>query len=85
MGLWPTKGKDKLYKQWAEHSGLPPEAIPQREEAKEAPVRAGKDEQHFRVPAGGGGERRLLILYILLGAAIMILCVGVIILLMQVG
>lgn len=79
MGFWPTRSKDKLYKQWSEHSGLPPEAIPKKEAApkkevaKETPVREG------------GGGQRLYILYILLGVAILMLCAGVIILFMQVG
>ncbi len=79
MGFWPTRSKDKLYKQWSEYSGLPLEAIPKkeaapkREVAKETPVREG------------GGGQRLFILYILLGVAILMLCAGVIILLMQVS
>ena len=79
MGFWSGRSKDKLYKQWSEHSGLPPEAIPKKEAvpkkevAKETPVREG------------GGGQRLYILYILLGVAILMLCAGVIILFMQVS
>ena len=78
MGFWPRR-KDKLYKQWSEHSGLPVEAIPKkevapkREEVEERPVRAGR------------GEQRLPILYILLGVAILLVIVGVVILFMQVS
>jgi len=78
MGFWSGRSKDKLYKQWSEYSGLPPEAVPKKEAApkkevaKETPVREG------------GGGQRLYILYILLGVAILMLCAGVIILLMKV-
>lgn len=72
MGFWPAKSRDKLYKQWSEHSGLPLEAIPKKEVVKETPARVE------------GSERRLRILYILVGVVILLLCVGVIILLVQV-
>lgn len=72
MGFWPARSKDKLYKQWSEHNGLPFEAIPKKEEVKEPQVRVGDS------------ERRRRILYILLGVVILLLCVGVIILLVQV-
>jgi len=91
MGFWPGKSKDKLYRQWSEHSGLPAEAIPKKEVAKETPVRVGRDERRFREeevvkekPARvGGSEQRLRLLYILLIVAIVVLCVGVVILAMQ--
>ena len=79
MGFWPRSKQDKLYKQWAEHSGLPVEAVPKKEPiskkevTKETPVRVG------------GVERRRYILYILLGLAILLLCAGIIILFMQVS
>ncbi len=31
MRFWKRLREEKLYKQWAKHSGLPPETIPQRE------------------------------------------------------
>ena len=31
MRFWKRRREEKLYKQWSEHSGLPPEAIPRRE------------------------------------------------------
>ena len=31
MRFWKRRREEKLYKQWAKHNGLPPEAIPQRE------------------------------------------------------
>ena len=34
MRFWKRLSEEKLYKQWAKHNGLPPEAIP-REEAAE--------------------------------------------------
>jgi hypothetical protein len=93
MGFGLTRGKDKLYKQWSEHSGLPVEAIPGRDEAKETPVKMGEGGQRPReggkIPKEGGpilgGRKSLYILYILLGVAIVVLCVGVAILLMQAG
>ena len=92
MGFWPTGKKDKLYKQWSEHSGLPVEAVPKKEVAKETPARVRGDEQRLgegeqRRGEGeqrlGAGGRRIVILYILLAAAVVLLCVGIIILLVQ--
>ena len=93
MGFFSGKSSGKLYKQWAEHSGLPPEAIPKKEEAKETPVkldrierRPREDEMDRGIPmrAGGGGQR-IRLLYIVLAAAIVVLCVGIVILAMQSG
>jgi len=93
MGFFSGKGKDKLYKQWAEHSGLPPEAIPKKDEAKETPVKLDRIERRSReeemdrgipVKAGGGGQR-IRLLYIVLAVAIAVLCVGIVILAMQGG
>jgi hypothetical protein len=71
--------KEKLYKQWAEHSGLPVEAMPKDEPAvtREAPVKPA------RVAKVGGGGQRLRLLYILLIAAVIIICVGLVVLFMQ--
>ena len=91
MGFLSGKSKGKLYKQWAEHSGLPAEAIPKKETAKETPVkpervewRPPREEVHREMPerAGGGGQR-LRLLYILLVVAIVVLCVGVVFLAMH--
>jgi len=91
MGFLLGKGRDKLYKQWTEHSGLPAEAIPKKEVAKETPVKSERIERRFpeeevakETPVrAGGGEQRLRLLYILLLVAIVVLCVGVVILAMQ--
>ena len=91
MRFLPGKSKDKLYKQWTEHSGLPTEAIPKKEVAKETPVKSERIERRFpeeevakETPVrAGGGEQRLRLLYILLLIAIVVLCVGVVILAMQ--
>ena len=48
MGFLPAKDKDKLYKQWLEHSDLPPEAIPKKEVPKEKPMRLEREEQPRR-------------------------------------
>ena len=47
MGFWPKADKDKLYKQWLEHSDLPPDAVPaKKEEAKEKPIKfVGREPQ----------------------------------------
>ena len=93
MGFFSGKGKGKLYKQWAEHSGLPPEAIPKKEEAKETPAKLDRIERPHREDerdrgkpgrAGGGGQR-VRLPYIVLAAAIVMLCVGIVILAMQGG
>jgi len=63
------KRTEKLYRQWAKHSELPPEAIPQ----KEAPTDKGG--QHF--------ELRSNLLYILLGACIILLLAVLIVLILN--
>ena len=93
MGFFSGKSSGKLYKQWAEHSDLPPEVIPKKKEAKETPVKLDRIERRPReekrdrgipVRAGGGGQR-VRLLYIVLTAAIAVLCVGIVILAMQGG
>ena len=61
----------KLYQQWVEKNGLPPEAIPQEE--------AGGD----IMPKIDGGKLRSYIIYISLGIAIVLICLGLILLIMQ--
>jgi len=83
MGFWPKRKEDKLYKQWAEHNGLPIEAAPRKEtisKKETIPQKEITEETPARVGEGG---RRIVILYILLAAAVVLLCVGIIILLVQ--
>ena len=61
----------KLYHQWVEKNGLPPEAIPQEE--------VGGD----IIPKIEGKKLRLYILYASLGIAIVLICSGLILLIMQ--
>jgi hypothetical protein len=82
--------QDKLYKQWAEHSGLPPEAIPKKEPthaiprvAKEKPVRERPVRERPAPGEGGGSRQRLNMLYIMLIVAVIIVCVGMVILYMH--
>ena len=83
MGFWPTRSKDKLYKQWSEYSGLPYEAIPKKEVAPKKEAAPRKEVAREAPVREGGGGQRLYILYALLGVAILMLCAGIIILLMQ--
>ena len=62
--------KEKLYHQWVERSGLPPEALPQEVAGDITPKMDGK-------------KRHLYILYVLLGVSIVLLCLGLILLAMQ--
>ena len=80
MKRFREKRKEKLYRQWAEHSELPPEAIPQ----KEAPTNKGaqneeappdKSTWHF--------ELHFNPIYILLGACIILLLAVLIFLIAQ--
>jgi hypothetical protein len=64
MRFGRKKKEEKLYQQWAKHSALPPEAIPQKEAPRDIPVREVKS------------KRRPPTLYILLGVGITVLCVG---------
>jgi len=43
MRFWKRRREEKLYKQWAQHSGLPPDSIPQGEVAQ-----VGKKEKKKR-------------------------------------
>ena len=71
MKYFQRKKQEKLYEQWAEHSELPPEAIPSEESPKDVPVAKEKDRRSLRT------------LYILLGVFIIIVCVGLGLLLVQ--
>ncbi len=64
------RGEKRLYRQWVETAGLPPEAIPQEEVAGDI------------IPKTDKNKLRLKVLYILLVASIMILCTGVVLLIM---
>ncbi len=64
------RGKKKLYRQWVDTAGLPPEAIPKEEVAGDI------------IPKTDKNKLRLNVLYILLAASIMILCMGVVLLIM---
>ncbi len=63
--------KKRLYQQWVERAGLPPEAIPEEEVAKDI------------IPKIDKNKLRQNALYILLGAAIMLFCVGLILLIIN--
>ena len=60
--------KGRLYQQWVERAGLPPEAIPQEEVAEDIIPKIDKE------------QLRLPILFMLLGASLVILCVGLVLL-----
>lgn len=63
--------KMRLYQQWVEKDGLPPEAIPQEDSAEDITPKIEKERPH------------LPILYMLLGGAFIIFCVGLILLIAQ--
>ncbi len=63
--------KGKLYQEWVERAGLPPEAIPHEEVAED--IMPKIDTERLRQP----------LLYMLLGAALLILCFGVILLIVH--
>jgi len=65
------KKQEKLYEQWAEHSDLPPEAIPPKESPQDMPPGKEKDGRSHRI------------LYIALGVGIVVLCVGLVLLFTQ--
>ena len=71
MRFGSRKKEEKLYKQWAKYSGLPPEAIPQKE--------AQVDRDGRRVYS----LQNLNALYILLGVFIVLFCIGLVVLIIQ--
>jgi len=66
-----TRRKRRLYQQWVERAGLPPEAVRQEEVAEHV------------VPEIDKWERRQPLMYMLLGACILILLVGLILLIVH--
>ena len=63
--------KRRLYQQWVEQAGLPPEAIPEEEAAGDIIPKIKKEKLHPNIT------------YILLGAIIVLLCAVIIILIIQ--
>ncbi|MBA7695943.1 hypothetical protein ES703_104584 [subsurface metagenome] len=63
--------KNKLYRQWTEYAGLPPEEIPSTKPPREMPVK------------GGGNQQYSTVLYILLVIIILMLCTGLAFLFMK--
>ena len=47
MRFLKRRREDKLYKQWAKHNGLPPEAIPQREAVEDRRVMGGESDRTY--------------------------------------
>ena len=43
MRFWKRRREERLYKQWVQHSGLPPGSIPQREVAQVGEI--GREER----------------------------------------
>ena len=72
----PERKRRKLYQQWAEHSGLPPEELAALEQAApEAPQDIPLDEAR-----GYRAKRTLPVLYIILAAAVLIVIIGIVLL-----
>ncbi|MEE8204644.1 MAG: hypothetical protein V3T68_01195, partial [Dehalococcoidales bacterium] len=72
----PERKRRKLYQQWAEHSGLPPEELAALEQAApEAPQDIPRDETR-----GYRAKRTLPVLYIILAVAILIVIIGIVLL-----
>jgi hypothetical protein len=64
MRFGRKKKEEQLYQQWAQHSDLPPEAIPQEEAPQDISLPTEKK------------RRRPPLLYILLWVGIALLCAG---------
>jgi len=71
LKYFQTRKKRKLYHQWVERDGLPPDAIPQEEVAVEIALKL--DERKLN----------LYLLYLVLGALILILLLVLILLIVQ--
>ncbi len=48
MRFWKRRREEKLYKQWAQHNGLPLEAIPKRESAGDSSLRGVERDRTYR-------------------------------------
>jgi len=48
MRFWKRQRQEKLYKQWARHSGLPFESIPRREVVEDRRRIRGKERDRLR-------------------------------------
>ena len=63
--------KNKLYKQWMEHAGLPDEEIPAKKLYKDMPVREERSKPYPNI------------LYLLFGITIIILCAALVLLILK--
>ena len=89
--------KDRLYEQWVQRAGLPPESVPQKRVAEEATPKVEKErfqppppvEKEWLQPPPPTEKERLQpaktngLLYFLLGASTTLLFVGMIFLIVQ--
>ena len=74
LNYFQRRRKGKLYEQWVQRAGLPPEAIPREKIAEVAEDVTPKiEKERLHQP----------ILYVLLGASLVIFCVGFILLIVQ--
>ena len=47
MKFWQRRREEKLYRQWAKHAGLSPEAIPQRTASKDMTIKGGEKDRVY--------------------------------------
>jgi hypothetical protein len=71
LNYFRRRRKEKLYEQWVQRAGLPPEAIPRQEVNEDITPKIEKERLHQPI------------LYILLGASLAIFGAGLIILIVQ--
>jgi hypothetical protein len=96
-GYFRRRKKEKLYEQWVERAGLPPESVPQKRVAEEATPKVEKErfqpppptEKEWLQPPPPVERERLqpptanALLYVLLGSSVTLLFVGIIFLIVQ--
>jgi hypothetical protein len=89
MKYFQRKRKEKLYRQWVEQAGLPPEIIhPETNKAEDIHPQAGKTAPTYQKISDYRREEILnklhpYLLYILLGVSLLVLCAGLILVIMH--
>ena len=75
LNYFRRRRKEKLYEQWVQRAGLPPEAIPREKVREDIRPKAGKESLQQPI--------LYVLLYVLLGASLVVLCMGLILLIVQ--
>ena len=97
LGRFRRRKKERLYEEWVQMAGLPPESVPREKVAEEPTPKIEKErlqppppvEKEWLQPPPPVEKRRsqqsslYVLLYILLGAAMALFCMGLVFIIVQ--